>query len=97
MIIKFSRHAKRRPKLYNIPKSVVKNVLENLNLKRDKHEIVKEVAGFKYPTKMVVVVEENIITVITNYPLKKGVKGGCCKILFLSVYPAFGEISDRQG
>ncbi len=74
MIIKFSRNAKRRAKLYNIPKSVVENVLENLNLKSGKHEIVREVAGFKYPIKIVVVVEGDIITVITNYPLKKGVK-----------------------
>ena len=74
MIVKFSRHAKRRAKLYNIPKSVVENILKNFNLENGEHEIVREVSGFKYPIKIVVAVEKNIITVITNYPLKKGMK-----------------------
>ena len=74
MIVKFSRHAKRRAKLYNIPKSVVENILKNFNLENGEHEIVREVSGFKYPIKIVVAVEKNIITVITNYPLKKGIK-----------------------
>jgi hypothetical protein len=34
--------------------------------------LIKEIAGFKYPVKIVVSVENNIMTVITNYPLKKG-------------------------
>jgi len=29
-------------------------------------------SGFKYPIKIVVAVENDIMTVITNYPLKKG-------------------------
>ncbi len=74
MIIKFSRHAKRRARLYNISHSVVKNILKNLNLENGEHEIVRKVSGFKYPIKIVVVVEKDIITVITNYPLKKGIK-----------------------
>ncbi len=74
MIIKFSRHAKRRAKLYNIPESVVENILKSLNLKNGEHEIVRKISEFKYPLKIVVVVEKSIITVITNYPLKKGIK-----------------------
>jgi len=74
MIVKFSRHAKRRAKLYDIPNSVVENILRNFNLENGEHEIVREVSGFKYPIKIVVAVERNIITVITNYPLKKGIK-----------------------
>jgi hypothetical protein len=35
---------------------------------------VENIAGFKYPLKIVVSVEGDIITVITNYPLKKGRK-----------------------
>jgi len=74
MIVKFSRHAKRRAKLYNISESVVENILKDSNLKNGEHEIVREVSGFKYPIKIVVAVEESIMTVITNYPLKKGIR-----------------------
>jgi len=74
MIVKFSRHAKRRAKLYNISNSVVENILRNVNLENGEHEIIREVSGFKYPIKIVVAVEKNTITVITNYPLKKGIK-----------------------
>ena len=34
--------------------------------------LIRDVAGFKYPIKIVVSVDNNMITVITNYPLKKG-------------------------
>jgi len=43
-----------------------------LDLHEGEHELIKEVPGFKYPTKIVVSVENNIMTVNTNYPLKKG-------------------------
>ena len=36
------------------------------------HEIVEKVEGFRYPLKVVVAVEGDRMTVITNYPLKKG-------------------------
>ncbi|MBI4690457.1 MAG: DUF4258 domain-containing protein [Nitrospirae bacterium] len=72
MEIKFSRHAKRRAKLYGISESIMVNILTNMNLHQGEHEIIKHVPGFKYPLKIVVSVEENLITVITNYPLKKG-------------------------
>jgi hypothetical protein len=38
------------------------------------HEIVKYIEEFKYPIKIVVTVAYDIITVKTNYPLKKGRK-----------------------
>jgi len=34
----------------------------------------KNVEGFKYPLKIVVSTEGDILTVVTNYPLKKGRK-----------------------
>ena len=37
-------------------------------------EIVEDVQGFKYPLKIVVSVEGDLVTVITNYPLKRGRK-----------------------
>jgi len=74
LIIKFSRHARRRAKLYNISESTVEKILENANLTNGEHEITKEIIGFKYPIKIVATVDNNSITVITTYPLKKGLK-----------------------
>ena len=72
MVIKFSRHAKRRAKLYNISEDIIINILENLDLSEGEHEIIRDVEGFKYPLKIVVKVESDIVTVVTNYQLKKG-------------------------
>jgi len=72
VVIKFSRHAKRRAKLYNISEDIVINILENLELSKGEHEIIKDVEGFKYPLKIVVKVENDSTIVVTNYPLKKG-------------------------
>lgn len=75
MQIKFSRHAKRRGKLYKIPEETVRKILEGKKTIRGNQEIIENVKGFKYPLKVVVFVEDDMITVITNYPLKKGRKG----------------------
>jgi len=69
--IKLSRHARRRARLYRISKAVIFSILENAELAEGKHEIVKTVEGFKFPLKIVVNVENDIITVITSYPMKK--------------------------
>ncbi|HHT9105942.1 MAG TPA: hypothetical protein ACFYD7_08740 [Candidatus Wujingus californicus] len=74
MKIKISRHAKRRAKLYNIPESVIIDILKVKELSQGVHEIIETVEGFKYPLKIVVTVEDDTITVITNYPFKKGRK-----------------------
>jgi hypothetical protein len=70
MKIKFSRHAKRRGKLYNISNELVIKILEEKQLQQGYNEIIENVGGFKYPIKIVVDVQEDLITVITNYPLK---------------------------
>lgn len=72
MIVKFSRHAKRRANLYNIPESMVEKILKDSALSDGEHEIIRNVSGFKYPIKIVVVVEDDMARVITSYPLKKG-------------------------
>lgn len=74
MKIKFSRHSKRRGKLYKISEATIIDILTSVNLRQGEQEIVKDVVGFKYPLKIVVAVEKDITTVITNYPLKKGKK-----------------------
>ena len=74
MVIKFSRHAKRRAKLYNISEDIIISVIviEDQELSEGEHEIIRDVEGFKYPLKIVVKVEGDIVTIVTNYPLKKG-------------------------
>ena len=74
MEIKFSRHAQRRGKLYKIPEVTILKILEGKKITPGNQEIIENVAGFKYPLKIVVAVEDDIITVITTYPLKKGRK-----------------------
>ena len=72
MRIILSRHAKRRARLYNIEQSKIVDILSNIELSQGEHEIMKEISGISYPVKIVVHVESDTITVITNYPLKKG-------------------------
>ena len=72
MTVKFSRHAKRRAKLYEIPTSTIEKILADSDLNDGEHELIRDVPGFNYPIKIVISVENNIMTVITNYPLKKG-------------------------
>ncbi len=71
MDIKFSRHAKRRAKLYGIPEATVTEILESMSLRHGEHKIIGDVSGFQYPLKIVVSVEGDSVTVITNYLLKK--------------------------
>jgi hypothetical protein len=73
--IKFSRHAKRRAKLYEISESTILRILEGKDLTQGNQVIIENVEGFKYPLKIVIAIENDIITVETNYPLKKGRKG----------------------
>ncbi len=73
MEIKFSRHAKRRARLYGISESTVSASLERMNLAQGEHEIINDI-GQKYPLKIVVSVKKDTLSVITNYPLKKGMK-----------------------
>ena len=74
MEIKFSRHAKRRAKLYKIPESTILEILEGegKELSPGVHEIIESVGGFKYSLKIIIAVEDDLITIVTNYPLKRG-------------------------
>ena len=74
MQIRFSRHARRRARLYRISQATILDILRDIKLSPGKHEIEKKVKGFKYPLKIVFSVKNDMITVITNYPLKKGRK-----------------------
>jgi hypothetical protein len=69
--IQFSRHAKRRAKLYRIQESIVEQAITEVALTNGEHEIIRDLPGFKYPLKIVVSVQDEVVTVITNYPLKR--------------------------
>jgi hypothetical protein len=51
---------------------MVEKILKDSALSDGEHEIIRNVSGFKYPIKIVVVVEDDMARVITSYPLKKG-------------------------
>lgn len=74
MEVRFSRHARRRADLYKIPELTILGILQESELAPGVHEIVQSVEGMKFPLKLVVAVEDDIITVVTNYPLRKGRK-----------------------
>ena len=74
MHIQFSRHAKRRLKLYKIAAVVVFDILQEIDLSDGQHQIIRKYVGFEYPIKIVISVRGNEITVITAYPLKRGKK-----------------------
>ena len=67
-----TRFARRRAKLYKLSEDVIREILSDIDLSEGEHEIIKNVTGFRYPIKTVVDVEGTTITVVTNYPLKKG-------------------------
>lgn len=67
-----SRHCRRRMQLYKIDEDIVREILANGPTVPGRHEVTERVRGQKYPIKVVYVVEEWAITVVTAYPLKKG-------------------------
>jgi len=69
--IKFSRHAKRRIRLYRIPESVITDIINEEDFLAGYHEIVKDIKGFVLPVKAVFEVCDDSVTVITAYLLKR--------------------------
>lgn len=78
--IKYSRHARRRMKLYNLSEEDVSSIIEHQNpglvFMEGRHEIISETmfSQYGYPIKVVLSFESGKIVVITAYPLKRGVK-----------------------
>ncbi|MBW2635848.1 MAG: DUF4258 domain-containing protein [Deltaproteobacteria bacterium] len=76
--VKISRHAKRRMKLYDISENDVYRVIDQG--KRGSTEDGKTIFlgdfsnKFKYPLKVVAVWQDDLLLVVTAYPLKKGGK-----------------------
>lgn len=74
MEINFSRHARRRAKLYKIPEDLIVNLLSGITAEDGQHEMIQPIEGLAYPLKIVFVIESHTITVVTAYPLKKGLR-----------------------
>ena len=53
-----------------IPQKIISDILTETNTPNGKYEILKTIKAFNYPIKIVFVKEDNIITIITVYPLK---------------------------
>lgn len=73
--IKFSRHSKRRMKLYGISEEDVLNVLRNGRKETSGdgkifflHDINEK---FKYPVKVITVQGDKAFVIVSAYPLKK--------------------------
>ena len=78
--ISFSRHAKRRMKLYGITERDVMRVIDEGESETDHHThktnfVLDALKGFKYPLKVVIVETSESRLVITAYPVKKARKG----------------------
>lgn len=74
MDIRFSRHAQRRASLYGIPQHAIRDVLAAAALAQGQQTIVAQIAGCALPVKVVVVVEGEVATVVTSYPVARGRK-----------------------
>ena len=70
----FSRHAKRRLKLYKLSENTVVEIIGDAKLTEGRNIIIKRISANKYPLKIVVEVAKAKIIVVTNYPLKKGLE-----------------------
>jgi hypothetical protein len=69
----FSRHASRRVKLYGLTELYLKSIIEHTTLlRKGRNETVEYSYEGNYPIKIVFVVEDEYIMVITAYPLKRG-------------------------
>ena len=54
MKIKYSRHAKRRAKLYRVSLADIENLLKSSKLVQWKQEIVKFIEGYTFPINVIV-------------------------------------------
>ncbi|MFP4392010.1 MAG: hypothetical protein ACOC3Y_01365 [Desulfohalobiaceae bacterium] len=78
--VNFSRHAKRRMQLYKLTEENIICILQDqdpeFHFLEGKHEIVSKAkpSRYGYPIKVIFSCEQGRISVITAYPLKRGLK-----------------------
>ncbi len=66
-----SRHARRRLELYKIDAAWVEMMILDSELGSGMHEVVSAIDGQKFPIKAVYTVEDDRVTLITAFPVKK--------------------------
>ncbi len=69
--VRFSRHARRRVKLYGIAERTVCQILSEADVRPGRHEVAKLVSEHVLPVKVVYDVKPGEQIVITAYPLKR--------------------------
>lgn len=76
-MIKYTRHAKRRMKLYKITNAEIKAAIgfgKKTKASEGKLEFLHSVSDRKLPLKVVCKIVDNDYFIITRYPLKKGIR-----------------------
>ncbi len=71
--IKFSRHSKRRMKLYGLSEKVILQTIEKGEqiIQNDKTVYILKSKENKYPIKVVTIIDAEQLIIITAYPLKR--------------------------
>lgn len=72
MDVKLSRHAKRRAKLYKISEKTIIEALQNQEVPEGKNTLICKLNDVEFPVKIIYLMKNEMVTIITNYPLKKG-------------------------
>jgi hypothetical protein len=75
-MIKYTRHAKRRMKLYKISEHEIKATIElgkKTRASEGKLEFVHNASDRKLPIKVICNIIDNVYLIITCYSLKKGI------------------------
>ena len=72
MKIIFSRHAKRRVKLYKISERWLESEIISKHLSIGQHTIIEDSPDHALPIKTICYAYEKEIVIVTSYPLKKG-------------------------
>ena len=72
MKIIFSRHAKRRVKLYKISEKWLESKITSKHLSIGLHTIIEDSPDHALPIKTIFHVYEKESVIVTSYPLKKG-------------------------
>jgi hypothetical protein len=72
MKISFSRHARRRMRLYGISEDAVISIMNSTSPGIGDGEMLGHVNGFNLPIKVVFSFEDDYYIIITAYPLKRG-------------------------
>ena len=73
MKIIFSRHVKKRIKLYSISEEIIDEIISKKPpQKQGKNILIQPVEGIRYPVKVIANRHNDTVVIITAYPLKRG-------------------------